>query len=45
MRSEKKNPQQRYTNFWDWLHWDDHAVWLLSTAIAYWYYLITTEEV
>ncbi len=45
MRAEKNDPGQRYDNFWDWVLADLHALWLISLAFAYIYYLLTTEEV
>ena len=45
MRAEKNNPQQRYTDFWDWLRTDWHPIWILTIVFGYLYYLTTTEEV
>jgi len=45
IRAEKDNPEQRYNDFWDWLLTGWHPIWLISTVIAYVYYLMTTEEV
>lgn len=45
MRVDKENPEQRYNDFWVWLQTGWNAIWLLSLAFAYVYYLMTTEEV
>jgi hypothetical protein len=45
MRAEKSDPGQIYFDFWDWLRTDEHLVWILSLLFAYFFYLLTTEEV
>jgi hypothetical protein len=44
MRAEKNDPGQKYNDFWDWLRYDQHIIWLVSLFFAYAYYLLTTEE-
>ncbi len=39
-----KNTGQEYTDFWDWLRADWHAIWIISLVLAYAAYLTTTEE-
>ena len=45
MRAEKNNPKKIYNDFWDWLWTGQHTIWLVSLAVAYVYYLMTTYEV
>ena len=45
MRTERNNPRQRYDDFFNWLRYDGHAIWLLTGVFAYLYYLLTTYEV
>jgi hypothetical protein len=44
MRIEKNNPSEGYIDFWDWVTCYWHPVFLLSPAIGYVYYQLTTEE-
>ena len=45
MRAEKRNPQQVYNDFWDWLVTNGNNIWVLSLLLGYIYYLKTTVEV
>ncbi len=45
MRAEKKNPGQRYNDYWDWILTGWNPVWIVSMVFGYAYYLLTTYEV
>ena len=44
MRIDNKDPNKIYKDFWDWLFYDGHTIFILSLAIAYYYYLISTTD-
>ena len=43
MRVDKNDPWQFYDDFWDWLRL--HPLWIISLFFAYYFYLISTEDV
>jgi hypothetical protein len=45
MRIDNKDPHKIYKDFWDWLSRDGHIYFVLSLAIAYYYYLISTTDI
>jgi hypothetical protein len=45
MRAERNNPRQVYSDFRDWLRFDNHVFWIFSLFFAYIYYLLTTDEI
>ena len=44
MRIDRKNPRQRYDDFWDWLRTDRNVMWIIFGLFSYMYYLMTTYE-
>ena len=44
MRIEKNNPSEEYKDFWDWITRYWHTIFLVSMAIGYVIYQLTTEE-
>jgi hypothetical protein len=45
VRIDKNDPQKEYSDFWDWLLDDWHVAFVLSLAVGYLYYLVTTTQV
>lgn len=45
MRVDKNNPSEEYKDFWDWIARPRNTMFLLSMAIGYYVYLVTTEEI
>jgi len=45
MRIDNKDPNKIYKDFWDWLSRDGHTIFVLSLAIGYYYYLISTTDI
>jgi len=45
MRVDNKDPNKKYKDFWDWLFYDGHTIFVLSLAIGYYYYLISTTDI
>ena len=44
MRIEKNNPWEEYRDIWDWITRYWHPIFIVSLAIGYVYYQLTTEE-
>ena len=44
MRIDNKDPSKKYKDFWDWLS-NGHIIFLVSLAIGYFYYLISTTDI
>lgn len=44
MRIEKNNPWEEYRDFWDWTTRYWHPIFIVSLAMGYVYYQLTTEE-
>jgi len=45
MRIDNNYPNKIYKDFWDWLSYDWHIIFVVGLIIGYFYYLITTTEV
>jgi hypothetical protein len=45
MRIENNYPNNNYRDFWDWLFYDWHIIFMVMLLIGYLYYLVTTMEV
>jgi len=45
MRIDNNYPNKIYKDFWDWLFYDWHRIFVVGLIIGYFYYLITTTEV
>jgi hypothetical protein len=45
MRIDNKDPNKKYKDFWDWLFNYGHTIFVLSLAIGYYYYLISTTDI
>jgi hypothetical protein len=44
MRIDNNYPNKIYKDFWDWLFYDWHRIFVLSLIIGYFCYLNTTTE-
>ena len=44
IRIDNVDPGKEYKDFWDWLVYDWHLVFVLAVAVGYVYYLMTTTE-
>jgi hypothetical protein len=45
LRIDNNDPIKIYKDFWDWLFYDWHIIFIVGLIIGYPYYLITTIEV
>ena len=45
MRIDNKDPSKKYKDFWDWLFNYGHSIFVLSLAMGYYYYLISTTDI
>jgi len=45
MRIDNNYPNKTYKDFWEWLFYDWHIIFVACLIIGYPYYLVTTTEV
>jgi len=45
MRVDNSEPNKKYSDFWEWLFYSWHIIFVAGLVIGYIYYLITTTEV
>jgi len=45
MRIDNNDPSKKYKDFWDWLFNYGHIIFVVSLAIGYYYYLISTTDI
>jgi hypothetical protein len=45
MRIDNNGPNKVYRDFWDWLFYDWHIIFIVGLVLAYFYFLLTTTEV
>ena len=44
MRIENNSPHNAYRDFWEWLFFGWHIVFVIGLLFGYFYYLVTTSE-